>query len=341
MTGPGGNAANRLRAGDGGKPGPSEGPHDDCVHDAYTAVMSGSPSSGTLLPIHLWWPAIRPKTLSLAAAPVLVGAALAWRDQSSLDWRVLLVTLGTALAIQAGTNLFNDAKDGLRGDDGPDRIGPQRMTASGRATARQVLLSAWVLFAAALLGGIYLVLRGGTGILVLGLMTLGAGWAYSGGPRPLSHTAWGEAFVIAFFGLAAVCGTYFLQTGAITPAAALLGLALGAQAAAVLIVNNLRDLEADGRAGRRTLAGVLGRRGATLAYALFMLLPYPVIASALAAAQGAWGAFWLSLPVAVWLVIRFPRLTTGADMNRQLALTALAQLLLGILLTLNLLLSVA
>ncbi|MEM1411889.1 MAG: 1,4-dihydroxy-2-naphthoate octaprenyltransferase [Pseudomonadota bacterium] len=287
------------------------------------------------------WQGIRPKTLPLAVVPVLLGGLLAWRATGQLNLPLLLVTLLTALLIQAGTNLFNDAKDGLRGNDGPERIGPTRLTSSGQATARQVMGSAWLLFGLALLGGLYLVLQGGPAILLLGLASLAAGWAYSGGPKPLSHTPWGEVFVIGFFGVAAVGGTYFLQAGDLPLPAILVGLALGVQAAAVLIVNNTRDRDGDAQAGRRTLALVLGRRGSGWAYAVMMLVPFPVLALALQSVGDATLAlYWGALPFAIWLIWRFTAQHCGVGMNRQLALTALAQLLLGALLALTLLLPV-
>ena len=142
-------------------------------------------------------------------------------------------------------------------------------------------------------------------------------------------------------GVAAVSGTYYLQERALTAPAALLGLALGAQAAAVLIVNNLRDLEADRQAGRRTLAGRLGHRGAVLLYGVLMLAPYPLCALAIqGGTPGAWSPFWAALPFSAWLAWRLPLLKDGPAMNRQLALTALAQVLLGSLLALTLLLPV-
>lgn len=307
------------------------------------ADSAKNPQGGPFLPAHLWWSGLRPRTLPLAVVPVIVGGALACHDQGAVDRTLLLVTLLSAACIQAGTNLFNDAKDGLRGDDGPERTGPERLTASGKATGKQVLRSAWLFFALALLGGVCLVLRGGIPILLLGLGSLAAGWAYSGGPRPLSHTPWGEGFVIAFFGVAAVGGTYYLQTANLSPAAMLLGLALGAQAAAMLIVNNHRDYAADLRAGRHTLAAVLGPGGAAGAYAVLMLLPYVLSAFALSgigAGIMGMGAYWAALPFSAWLAWRFPRLQGGAAMNRQLGLTALAQLLLGALLALTLLVPV-
>lgn len=287
------------------------------------------------LKLGLWWMAIRPRTLSLSAIPVVAGSALAWHEGAGVAWLPLVVALLCALLIQAGTNLFNDVGDALRGNDGPTRLGPARVTAAGLATPGQVRRAALATFLAALLGGLYLVAVGGWPILAIGLASLAAGWAYSGGPRPLSYTAWGEVFVMAFFGLVAVAGSHYLQSGAFTASALWLGLALGCHAAAVLLVNNVRDLEADRRAGRRTLASVVGTRHARRLYAALMLAPFPLLAQPLGIAG--LGAAWAALPVCLWLALRFRRQPPGAQMNLQLARTAQAQLLLGALLSVALL----
>ncbi len=284
----------------------------------------------------LWWQAVRPRTLSLAAVPVIVGATLAHHDGTDLNAGVLLLTLTAALLIQAATNLLNDAEDAGRGNDGPDRLGPQRITGAGLATPRSVRRGAVLLFALALVAGVLLVLEGGWSILAVGIAALLAGWAYSGGPAPLSHTPYGEGFVVGFFGIAAVVGTYYLQAGRGVPAAWVTGLALGLQAAAVLIMNNIRDEEADARAGRRTLAIVLGRPKALAVYRGLMLIPFLLLGLALGVAGV--GLAWIALPFCAWLAWRVGAQTDGPAMNRQMALTAAAQLLLGGLLALNLLL---
>lgn len=268
--------------------------------------------------------------------PVIVGGALAYHQVNTLRVGVFLLTVLAALLIQAATNLLNDAEDASRGNDGSDRLGPLRVTGAGLATARAVKRSAVLLFALALLAGIALVFVGGWPILLLGLAALLAGWAYSGGPVPLSHTPWGEVFVVGFFGVAAVVGTYYLQAGQTAPDAWLTGLALGLHAAAVLIMNNIRDCDADARAGRRTLAIVLGRRQALGAYGVMLLLPFPLLWIALGVSGV--GLAWIALPFCTWLAWRAGAQVSGPAMNRQMGLTAVAQLLLGSLLALNLLL---
>ncbi len=275
----------------------------------------------------LWWTAVRPRTLSLSLTPVIVGSALAWYEGAAIAWAPLLVAALCALLIQAGTNLFNDASDAERGNDGPDRVGPLRITAAGLATAAQVKQAAWALFAVALLGGLYLVLHGGWPILALGLASLLAGWAYSGGPRPLSYTAWGEVFVIIFFGLAAVGGSFYLQHASLSFVAVAVGFSLGLQAAAVLLVNNVRDLESDRRAGRRTLATLTTTESAHWLYGVMMLAPFPILAVVLGASE--LGPVWLALPWCLWLVCCFWQMRPNPEMNLQLARTAQSQVLLG------------
>ena len=287
------------------------------------------------LTLGVWWMAIRPRTLSLSAVPVLVGSALAWAEGAAIAWPPLAVALVCALLIQAGTNLFNDVGDALRGNDGPERLGPPRVTAAGLASAAQVRRAARATFGAAVVGGIYLVSVGGWPIVVIGLASLAAGWAYSGGSRPLSHSAWGEALVMLFFGLIAVAGSHYLQRGEFSASALASGLALGAHAAAVLLVNNVRDLEADRRAGRRTLAAVIGPAAARRLYGVFLLAPFALLSTGFDAST--LGPVWLALPVCLVLALRFRAQAPGAQMNVLLARTAQAQLLLGALLCVALL----
>jgi len=284
----------------------------------------------------LWLFGIRPLTLTLAAVPVVVGAALAWSHGAGVDEMTFLVTLSCAVLIQIGTNLFNDSSDGMRGADGPDRIGPPRLTGAGLASSAQVRGAAIASFALALAAGIYLVLIGGLPILLIGLASLAAGYAYSSGPRPLSHGPWGELYVIVFFGIVAVAGSYFLQMHQAPALSVLLvGAAIGCPAAAVLVVNNTRDVEADRRAGRRTLAGRLGPASSSWLYTVLMFAPFPLLVLALSWAQA--GLAFIALPLAAWLALRFRSMPPGPAMNEQLARTAMAQTLLGALVVVGLL----
>ena len=186
-------------------------------------------------------------------------------------------------------------------------------------------------FTAALIAGLYLVIVGGMPILLIGLASLVSGYAYSSGPRPLSHGPFSEVYVIVFFGLVAVAGSYYLQAGQQPEVAVLMtGIAIGCYAAAVLLVNNLRDTAADLRAGRKTLAGRLGKRATQFLYGFLVLVPFPLLAVAWGAQ--ALGLAWLSLPICLWLALRFMRMQVGPDMNAQLGRTALVQVIVGTLL---------
>lgn len=283
------------------------------------------------------WTAIRPKTLPLAATPVLVGLALAWAEGATPQILAALATLAAALLIQIGANLHNDAADHERGNDRADRVGPLRVTAAGWATAAQVKTGARLVFATAFALGVYLASIGGWPIVAIGLASLAAGAAYSGGPQPISHTPFGEIFVWIFFGVLAVVGAHWLQAGHTSLAAWAAGAALGLPAAAVLLVNNLRDVAADTAVGRRTLAAVLGDDKARRIYALFMLLPFAALPLLAKTGLSAWLAV-LAFPVAVKLARRM-RTLQGPAMNELLAATARQQLLFGLLLAIGLLLS--
>ncbi|WJW75971.1 1,4-dihydroxy-2-naphthoate polyprenyltransferase [Thiohalobacter sp. IOR34] len=287
-------------------------------------------------PLKIWLLAIRPKTLSLAVTPVLVGTALAWAEQRAFAWGPLLAALGAALLIQAGTNLHNDAADFERGADGPDRLGPRRVTAEGWLSPARVRMGAHLSFAAALLLGAYLVRVGGWPILLLGLVSLAAGYAYTGGPKPIAYTPLGELFVLLFFGIAAVAGSSYLQTYSVSAHALLAGGAVGLIAAAVLLVNNYRDLETDRRAGKHTLAVTLGRPSVRLLYALLLLLPFALILPLHRLTGDALWLTGLALPMALWLIRMLWRAPIDTGLNRLLARTAQLQLLFGLLLGLAL-----
>ena len=182
-----------------------------------------------------WWLGVRPPTLGLSLVPVLLGTALGVRLGGSFDPGSFLVAAFCVLCIQAGTNLFNDAGDGARGADGPERLGPQRLVGSGLATVAEVRRAACLCFGLALLGGLVLAWQHGAVIIVIGLASLLAGWLYSAGSRPLSHTPWGESCVLLFFGLVAVAGSCFLQTGRFSALALAFGVVPGLYAAAVLL----------------------------------------------------------------------------------------------------------
>jgi 1,4-dihydroxy-2-naphthoate octaprenyltransferase len=286
--------------------------------------------SEVALNLSRWVSAGRPRTLPLAAAPVLAGVALAAAETGRLDLPVAVATLLAAVAIQVGTNLHNDAADFERGTDTEARVGPLRATAQGWFTAAQVKRAAHLAFLAAFVLGLFLCLRGGWPILTLGLASLAAGYAYTSGPRPIAYGPFGELFVLLYFGIAAVAGSHYLQALAFSPTAMALGVALGLPAAAVLLLNNYRDLETDRRAGRRTLCHYLSVRRARVLYAALLLAPFPLL-SLLALPGSPWPAL-AALPFAAGLIARIFGGATGAGLNPLLGATAMFQAALVVLL---------
>lgn len=281
-----------------------------------------------------WFLACRPKTLSVSLSPVLVGSAIAWHDSGALLWLPLLAAALGAAFIQIGTNLFNDVGDFLRGTDTPDRLGPKRATAEGWLAPGKVKAGAWLSFALAFVCGIYLVWHGGWAIVAIGLASLAAGWAYTGGPKPIAYGPLGEVFVFIFFGLVAVGGSYYLQTFSLTATALAAAALVGIHAAAVITVNNYRDLDGDARNGKNTLAVRLGRPATRRIYAAEMLAPYVLLP--LLAGLGWPGALpLLSLPLAFRLIHRFHHEAPGPAFNDILAATAGLQLVFALLLTLS------
>lgn len=286
--------------------------------------------------LHAWFLACRPKTLSVSLSPVLVGTAVAWHDTSQVLWLPLLAAALGAAFIQIGTNLFNDVGDFLRGTDTPDRLGPKRATAEGWLTPSKVKSGAWLSFALAFLCGIYLVWHGGPPIVVIGLASLAAGWAYTGGPKPIAYGPFGEVFVWIFFGLVAVGGSYYLQTLSLTPVALLAASLVGVHAAAVITVNNYRDRDGDARSGKNTLAVQLGRAATKRIYTAEMLAPYALLPLLAPSLGWSAGLPLLSLPLALKLIRRFRQTAPGPVFNTILAMTAGLQLIFALLLTLAL-----
>jgi len=247
-----------------------------------------------------WWLAARPKTLTASIAPVAVATALAYAA-GAFHAGAALAALAGALLIQVGTNLANDLLDFRRGADTAERLGPTRVVQSGLISQRAVALGAGAAFALAALFGLYLVSVGGVPILVLGIAAIASGVAYTAGPAPLAYVGLGDLFVMAFFGVAAVAGTYFVQAKAalagpaqaaalaLLPHAMALGVAVGALSAAILTINNLRDIPTDRAAGKRTLAVRLGeaRTRRYLVALIACAFAIPVVLAVVSALMGA------------------------------------------------------
>jgi 1,4-dihydroxy-2-naphthoate octaprenyltransferase len=268
-----------------------------------------------------WIGAARPRTLPAAVAPVAVGAACA-HAAGGVALGPALAALGGALAIQVGANFANDAFDGERGVDGPGRLGPARAVGSGAITAGAMKRAMALAFAVAMGFGIYLVAACGWPVVVIGLASIAAAVAYTGGPWPLGYHGLGDVFVLAFFGGVAVCGTAYVAGGSVPAIAMVAAVPVGALATAILVVNNLRDRHGDARAGKRTLAVRLGRRAAIVEYAGLLL----VAEAAPAAIAVALGSAWPLLPLATLpLAIARARgvaATDGAALNPLLGATA-------------------
>ncbi len=286
----------------------------------------------------MWLLAARPATLTAGVAPVLVGGA-AGAHEAAFRPLPFLGALLAALLIQIGTNLANDVFDFERGADTSDRLGPPRVTQSGLASPGQVRLATGLTFGAAAIVGLYLVVVGGWPILVIGVLSIAAGVAYTGGPWPLGYHGLGDLFVFVFFGLTAVVGTFYLQTGDVTPLAFASAVPVGLTVTAILVVNNLRDIEPDRRAVKMTLAVRLGDRATRWQYALLVGGAYVLLPSLMLAGASAWVWLpWLTLPLGLGLCRSVVGGTQGRALNPVLKRTAQLHLAFGTLLALGLLL---
>jgi 1,4-dihydroxy-2-naphthoate polyprenyltransferase len=288
--------------------------------------------------LRIWLMAARVRTLPAAVAPVLVGTSLAGTEGRFRPLAFVAALLG-AIFIQVGTNLSNDYSDARRGADTEDRLGPVRVTAGGLVPPRQVLLATYLSFGAAVLCGIYLIVIAGPLLLVIGAASILAGVLYTGGPRPYGYAGLGEVFVFLFFGVVAVTGSYFVQQEKITWLALALSVPVGLLAAAILVVNNVRDIDTDRRAGKRTLAVRLGRERTRTMYAA-MLVGAFACDVALAAWQSPW---WLLALLVTPLAVRLQRTvatrTDGPALNGALAGTGALQLGFCLLLSTGILIS--
>lgn len=278
----------------------------------------------------LWLRAMRPRTLMIALAPILVGAAHAHAMFGPIALTPVIAAAFSALAIQIATNLANDAADGERGADGPHRIGPLRVTGAALMSARDVRRGALAATLIAALFGLVAIFYGGLPILGIGVASLAAAWSYSYGPRPISATPLGEVFVLLFFGIAATVGIEYLAAGRVHPQAFGFGLAIGLPAAAVLTINNHRDRAQDAVNGRRTLAILLGPAGAKWLYAA-ELVGASALAAGLAASITPRGAILVAATVvpAALLAWRVAGMAIGRELNSRLAATGAFQMLLA------------
>ena len=301
---------------------------------------SVSAGGGLASALRAWTIASRPHTLSIGVIPVLVGCAMAWAETGLIDLRLMLLAMLGALLLQTGTNLDNDVSDFQRGTDRAGRLGLPRATALGLLTTQQVRTASRGCFVLATVIGLALAWHGGWPILIAGIASAAAAMAYSGGPRPISYTPFGDVVVWFFFGLVAVGGSYYLQTLTLSPGALVAAAMVGLPATAVLVVNNYRDLDPDRAVGKYTLAVWLGRSFSRWEYAALVLAPFALLG--VLAWQTRIGATLavplVALPMAVMLVQRFWREVPGPAFNPLLARTARFQVLFAMLLCIGILL---
>ena len=284
-----------------------------------------------------WILALRPKTLTAALVPVMVATALVAAEGFSIQWWISICAVLSALFIQIGTNFVNDALDFKKGADDHRRVGPKRVTQSGLLTHKQVMAAAGVSFLLATLLGVPLVIHGGWPIVVIGLVSLFFGYAYTGGPYPLAYKGLGDLFVVIFFGLVAVLGTFYLHAGTITRGGWIAGLQIGLLATALIAINNFRDAPTDREVGKKTLAVRFGAEFAKAEILLLTFVPFLL------------GFHWLNhqsvmagslplfaLPLAMVINRGVQANQPGPVFNKFLAQSAGLHLLFGILLTIGL-----
>lgn len=292
---------------------------------------------GELASARSWLLASRPATLPAAAVPVLVGTSAATSEGSPFRPLVFFATLVCALLIQIGTNFANDYSDFHRGADTDQRLGPVRVTQSGLISQGDVRRGIIVVFGLAVLLGAMLAWIGGWPIIVIGGLSILAGLAYTGGPYPFGYHGLGDLFVFAFFGLIAVTGTAYLQSGGWSSFALMLSIPIGLLVTNILVVNNLRDIQTDRAAAKRTLAVRLGERNTRVQYAIFKVLAYVIpLAVALTDPPRRWLMLtWLTLPIAISLVRQVLGDVAGRELNAILERTGQLLLVFGVLLALG------
>ncbi len=291
-------------------------------------------------PMRVWLLAARPKTLPAAVAPVIVGSAMAYAHQRFVLLPAM-AALAVALLLQVGVNLANDYFDFTKGIDTEDRLGPVRVTQSGLISPGRVKFSMTMVFALSLLPGLYLISIGGWPVVVIGAASIIAALAYSGGPFPLASHGFGDLFAFIFFGLVAVCGTYYVQALNLTPMVVLMGIIVGLLITAILVVNNLRDIQTDRKTGKRTLAVMIGDKSTRAEYTILLAGGYAIPVFIW---LGGFASAWVLLPLAslplAFLQIRLIRQPSdGPALNDLLAKTARLSFFFSVLLSIGLILS--
>ncbi len=289
--------------------------------------------------VRIWVMAARLRTLPAAVAPVCVGTSLALGAGHFHALAFVAALLG-AVFIQVGTNLSNDYSDARRGADSEDRLGPVRVTAGGLVPPRQVLVATYLSFGVAVLCGIYLIAVAGWELLAVGAASILAGVLYTGGPRPYGYEGLGELFVFLFFGIVAVTGSYFVQVQQLPWQAFGCAVPVGLLASAILVVNNVRDIDTDRRAGKRTLAVRIGRARTRDLYTAMVAGAFLCAPILWALGMSPWLLLsWAAIPLAVPLVGIVRSRLDGPSLNGALARTGALQLLFCVLLSAGILAS--
>lgn len=298
--------------------------------------MKNSPSD--IRKFKSWILASRPKTLPAAVSPVLIGSAVA-HNAGKFNLIAALLALTCSLLIQIGTNFVNDLYDHLKGSDGNERVGPTRALASGWISIKQMKTAIYLTFGTTFVLGLYLVYLAGWPILVVGILSIASGYAYTAGPYPLAYNGLGDLFVFVFFGVVATVGTYYVQALQLTELVFIASLPAGALITNILVVNNFRDIEEDRNNNKNTLAVILGKRFAQFQYLTLLIIAYsiPIIIYFVYETT-----LWILLPILSIPVgiILFKSLLEkkGAALNKTLELTAKLSVLFSILFSIGFLL---
>lgn len=221
--------------------------------------------------------AIRPKTLSASIAPVLVGSSIAF-NSSHFNMQIFFLTFFSAIFIQIGTNFANDVYDFINGADNDERIGPTRAVQANLISVRAMKYLTIISFLLSVICGLPLVIQGGYPILLVGILSIISGYAYTGGPYPLGYNGWGDIFVFIFFGPIAVCGTFFLQLGYLSVESIISGIIMGCLSVTLLCINNIRDVETDRNVGKRTIAVRFGVMFVKILFISLFLISYLLLA---------------------------------------------------------------
>lgn len=286
-----------------------------------------------------WWLAIRPRTLPASIAGVVTGIAVAIHDGMFKPWPAL-AALGVGVLLQIASNLANDVFDYEKGTDTPDRLGPTRVTLAGMLSPRQVKIGLGVVVGLAVLLGSYLAWVTGWPVILIGLAAIASAILYTGGPFPLGYYGLGDIFVFIFFGLAAVTGTYYVQAGFVSTAAWCMAVPIGLLVVNLLVVNNLRDIPTDRKAGKFTMAILLGERGSRIEYILLQVISFGMIPVLVwIRILPVWALVsWLTIPMAI-KAARIVLCQTGKQLNPALAGTSKLAMYFGIFFLVGILIS--